>query len=251
MRRICFVLCAGTFALGGCSSPAEPIVIPGHETEPRTGKVLRLIDLSFTDGAYQIGSELAPGTYRTEGSAMPQFPTCNWKRFRATGQGLIASGSSTGPTTVVIEPTDGAFESRGCRPWARQPMSTATIKVTCDLEVHDCCVCGIHFGVPPRLIAQKRDKGGTFYCPNGHQLGWNETELDRLRKQAERARAAETAAQDQRDAAERSARALRGVITRERRRVANGVSPCCNRSFADLAWHMAGQHPDYVEGGTP
>lgn len=125
------------------------------------------------------------------------------------------------------------------------------IKISCDLEVHDCCVCGIHFGVPPRLTQQKREKGGTFYCPNGHQLGWDETELDRLRKQAERARAAQTAANDQRAAAERSNRALRGVITRERRRVANGLCPCCKRSFANLAQHMSGQHPDYVSESLP
>lgn len=24
---------------------------------------------------------------------------------------------------------------------------------------------------------------------------------------------------------------------------------CCNRSFKDLARHMAGQHPDYADGG--
>lgn len=124
---------------------------------------------------------------------------------------------------------------------------TATITAGCDLEVHCCCVCGIHFGVPFRLLQQKRQKGGTFYCPNGHQLGWNETELDRLRKQAERARAAETAARDQRDASERSNRALRGVITRERRRVANGVCPCCGRHFEQLQRHMETQHPDYAE----
>lgn len=126
-------------------------------------------------------------------------------------------------------------------------MSTATIRISCDLEVHNCCECGIHFGVPPRLIAQKRDKGGSFYCPNGHELCWKETELDRLRKQAERARAAETAARDQRDAAQRSARALRGVITRERRRVANGVCPACNRTFANLAAHMGTQHPEFAD----
>lgn len=112
MRRISFVLCA--VALAGCSGPAET------EPEPRPGKALRLIDLSFTDGVYQVGTELQPGTYRTEGSATPHFPSCNWKRFRAGGQGLVASGSSTGPTEISIEATDGAFESRGCQPWVRQ-----------------------------------------------------------------------------------------------------------------------------------
>jgi hypothetical protein len=34
-------------------------------------------------------------------------------------------------------------------------------------------------------------------------------------------------------------------MTRIKKRVAAGVCPCCNRSFKDLARHMAGQHPDY------
>lgn len=127
-------------------------------------------------------------------------------------------------------------------------MST-TIKVSCDLAVQDCCVCGVHFGVPPRLLDHKRQHGGEFWCPNGHGLSWRETELDRLREQAQCARAAQIAAQDQRDAAERSNSALRGVIIRERRRVGNGVCPCCTRTFKDLGRHMAGQHPDYAAGG--
>ncbi|MGH3990888.1 MAG: hypothetical protein ACRDSN_00315, partial [Pseudonocardiaceae bacterium] len=69
---------------------------------------------------YQVGRDLEAGTYRTEGSG-DLFPTCNWKRFRAGGQGLVASGSATGPMTILIEATDGAFESRGCQPWVRQP----------------------------------------------------------------------------------------------------------------------------------
>lgn len=111
---------ATVLALAGCAGPDEPVIaVPGH-VERDTGNILRLIDLSFTDGAYQVGSELEPGTYRTEGSAVDLFPSCHWKRFRAGGQGLVASGSSTGPTAITIDPTDGAFESRGCQPWVRQ-----------------------------------------------------------------------------------------------------------------------------------
>jgi hypothetical protein len=47
--------------------------------------------------------------------------------------------------------------------------------------------------------------------------------------------------------AERRLSATRGVVTRIRNRVANGVCPCCNRTFADLHRHMASQHPEFVE----
>lgn len=126
---------------------------------------------------------------------------------------------------------------------------TVTVATAVELDVQQ-CTCGVYFGVPPRIIKQRREQGGNFYCPNGHALHFGDSELDRLRKEAARAEAARVAADDQRLAAERSARGLRGVITRERRRVANGVCPCCNRQFADLADHMAGQHPDYVSEGT-
>ncbi|MGH3836930.1 MAG: hypothetical protein ACRDSF_14720 [Pseudonocardiaceae bacterium] len=90
-------------ALAACAGPSEPVI-------------------TIPDGDRRlIGEDLQAGTYRTEGSAVHLFPSCNWKRFRVGGQGLVASGSVTGPTTIVIEPSDGAFESRGCQPWVRQP----------------------------------------------------------------------------------------------------------------------------------
>jgi len=41
--------------------------------------------------------------------------------------------------------------------------------------------------------------------------------------------------------------AAKGQLTKTKRRVANGVCPCCNRTFADLSAHMHGQHPEYGE----
>lgn len=109
------LLAAAGIALAGCAGPGEPVItIPA-------GGIERPIDLSFTDGSYAVGRELEPGIYRTEGSAVDLFASCSWKRFRAGGQGLIASGSSTGPTTIGIDASDGALESRGCRPWVRVP----------------------------------------------------------------------------------------------------------------------------------
>ena len=40
---------------------------------------------------------------------------------------------------------------------------------------------------------------------------------------------------------------MKGQVTRIKKRVANGVCPCCNRTFKDLAAHMSTQHPDYIE----
>lgn len=125
------------------------------------------------------------------------------------------------------------------------------------VEVLDCATCGVIFGADVRFIKNRRADGRGFYCPNGHCLTFGKTELDRAREELDWAKkrlgwaeARETHEHDQRQAAERSARAYKGQVTKIKRRVGNGVCPCCNRTFADLARHMNGQHPGYGDGGT-
>jgi len=38
------------------------------------------------------------------------------------------------------------------------------------MTVTDCAACSVIFAAPDRLISERREDGGTFYCPNGHQL---------------------------------------------------------------------------------
>jgi hypothetical protein len=118
------------------------------------------------------------------------------------------------------------------------------------LEDVRCGACDITFAAPDYFIAARRQDGAKFYCPNGHTLLFEEGENERLRKRLETCQTQLTHERDQREAAERSNAALRGVVTRktsEARRVANGVCPCCNRSFTNLRRHMSGQHPDYEQ----
>ena len=49
----------------------------------------------------------------------------------------------------------------------------------------------------------------------------------------------------QRDAEQRAHSATKGQLTRARKRAANGVCPCCHRSFENVARHVAKQHPDF------
>lgn len=132
-------------------------------------------------------------------------------------------------------------------------MTTITIKdVHADTRIVavSCVSCGVIFGLGANFQKQRRDDHKTFYCPNGHTLSYNgPTEADKLRTQLDRARSAEQAWRDQAETAERRRRAEKAAKTRLKRRVANGVCPCCQRSFTNLAQHMAGQHPDYTEAG--
>jgi hypothetical protein len=108
-----------------------------------------------------------------------------------------------------------------------------------------CAGCGMDFSVPDWFLTGRREDGQTFYCPAGHHLSFRKTELDRLRERADRLSAQNTHLADQAAAAERALRATKGQVTKLKKRVANGVCPCCNRSFANLARHMSGQHPDF------
>jgi endonuclease YncB( thermonuclease family) len=75
------------------------------------------------DGTYVVGVDIEPGSYRTSGPAQDSpIKMCSWFRRKDTSgeaQSVIAMNISQGPTTVTIKPSDGAFESRGCSPWAK------------------------------------------------------------------------------------------------------------------------------------
>ncbi len=125
-----------------------------------------------------------------------------------------------------------------------------SISVNSTYTVIDCPNCGILFAVTEELEERRRKDGKDFYCPNGHSMAYGNSDTEKLKK--ERDRSANLVARlDQerarRDHAERSRSAMKGQLTKVKKRVANGVCPCCNRSFEDLARHMSTQHPDYVE----
>lgn len=116
------------------------------------------------------------------------------------------------------------------------------------------CWCSVEHAVPRSLyeLAQRDHKQAVF-CPLGHQwVAAGETEADKQRRRAERAeqdkaRVEEQLAQacSERDAAERSRARVAGDLKRHKIRASNGICPCCNRQFADMARHMKSKHPTY------
>lgn len=116
-------------------------------------------------------------------------------------------------------------------------------------NVIDCYKCGALFALPADVDEELHRSGRTFYCPNGHGQVYTQSTVKQLQRERE-AHARTVARLDQvkadRDAIERSRRATKGALTRVKNRVANGVCPCCNRSFGDLAAHMATEHPTFA-----
>ena len=111
-----------------------------------------------------------------------------------------------------------------------------------------CPKCGVPFALPKRLYDACHKQGQDFYCPNGHALGWDETEADRQRRRADQAEQRIAARDDEIHSLERAVSAQKGNVTKLKRRAAAGTCPCCQRSFMNVNAHLANKHPDYVAG---
>lgn len=137
-------------------------------------------------------------------------------------------------------------------------MATAMEYQTTEFALITCCNCGIQFYVPSYWQQKRREDRRSFQCPNGHTQGYyGETEAQKLRKQLDREKETSSYWKRRRNeetqarlAAERRAAAHKGVATKLKKRAANGVCPCCSRTFVNLANHMKSQHPDFVEAAS-
>jgi hypothetical protein len=133
-------------------------------------------------------------------------------------------------------------------------MSLVMHDVTVRLTQMNCGECGGTYAINERYREQKYKESGFWHCPYCQcSWGYSEGENARLKQQVEQARNNEKwqreraeRANERADQQARRAAAARGQVTKIKRRVANGVCPCCKRTFSDLARHMAGQHPDYA-----
>ena len=114
--------------------------------------------------------------------------------------------------------------------------------------VETCCSCGINFGVPNDFYEWARDHSDKwFYCPNGHRQHYGDSKSDRLQRELDSANSRSTGLSHRLDHANRSRAALRGQVTKIKRRISKGICPCCRRNFANLKQHMEGQHPNWRE----
>ena len=90
------------------SAPASPAPAAPSAAPPAAS-------LSFGSGLQLVGSDIAPGTYRSVGGGY-----CYWERIKAlydTYHTIIANEVGYGPWIVTIAATDKAFDSRGCGAW--------------------------------------------------------------------------------------------------------------------------------------
>jgi hypothetical protein len=70
-------------------------------------------------GMFRVGSDIAPGTYRSTGN---KDDSCYWERAKDAGHSLrsiIANNNVTGTAVVTISPGDAYFKTTGCGDWRK------------------------------------------------------------------------------------------------------------------------------------
>lgn len=129
--------------------------------------------------------------------------------------------------------------------------------VMVDYRYFSCWSCGIPFALTKAYVDAITEGNKTFYCPNKCALGFGKSEADKVREQlereVERRQRANRRADENYELAqslERSRSALRGQVTKIKKRIGRGVCPCCNRHFVNVERHMKSKHPDFHEGAT-
>lgn len=125
--------------------------------------------------------------------------------------------------------------------------STVRVAQVVELFTEECIRCGVVFGITTAMKRERVQDHENFYCPNGHgQRYTSETDAEKnarllceeqARHQRTLARANAAEAEQARVVAEKA------KVERKLKRVGRGVCPCCNRTFPNLARHMASQHP--------
>ncbi|MBV9652248.1 MAG: hypothetical protein JO296_19205 [Pseudonocardiales bacterium] len=104
----------------GESVTAPPIHAPPAPAMRSALGSAAVLPSSFGEGRFVVGTDIAPGTYRTTGKA--GHYDCYWERLKdssGTSESIIANSLAPGPATVTIDKADGAFQTRWCRPWTR------------------------------------------------------------------------------------------------------------------------------------
>ncbi|WP_129308733.1 hypothetical protein [Streptomyces sp. L2] len=70
-------------------------------------------------GMFKVGTDIAPGTYKSTGNA---DDSCYWERTKDAAHGLnsiIANDNVTGSAVVTIRSSDAYFKTTGCGDWKK------------------------------------------------------------------------------------------------------------------------------------
>jgi hypothetical protein len=108
-------LTVGAAVVGAVPAEASPAA-PVEEYTANVSVPGRVLT-AFGDGTWQVGVDIAPGTYTTTGSLEP---VCRYAfTTAARGGEIVESTFVRGPATVVLAESDGYVATSGCTTWNR------------------------------------------------------------------------------------------------------------------------------------
>ena len=124
-----------------------------------------------------------------------------------------------------------------------------------EIVTETCCNCGMRFPMfasferHVRRYSGGKDERGEFYCPKGHAQHYSaESDGDRAKRLAAELSAAKQREETLRYQARIAEQKRKAEVTKRKnieKRIANGVCPCCKRTFIDLQRHMKSKHPEF------
>lgn len=117
------------------------------------------------------------------------------------------------------------------------------LQYTHDFVAEECCSCFAPFAMSAEHYRLRKEDKKSFWCPAcGTSMSYRESESARRIREAEQ----------RADTAVREAATARGqlrTVTRQaekmRKRIRNGLCPCCRRNFPSLGEHIRKQHPEF------
>lgn len=116
------------------------------------------------------------------------------------------------------------------------------MQTTIILKYITCCVCITRFAMDEELYRRRREDGKGFWCPNGHDQIFTDSEIQKLKRENQALKSSEIWTQQSLDK-ERAAHAdTKSKLRKTNRRIANGVCPQCHRNFANVGRHMDNKH---------
>lgn len=134
----------------------------------------------------------------------------------------------------------------------KESLTFDELVITTFVIIH-CYKCSIPFAVPNRYKEHLLQTRESFYCPNGHSQAYVQSTEDILKKKIANL---ETTIYDKNNTVQSLQKLYRNKTIENKRnktmlkntklRVSNGVCPCCNRTFQNLAEHFKTEHPGEI-----
>jgi hypothetical protein len=128
-----------------------------------------------------------------------------------------------------------------------------SVLVEIEIVQHQCGNCGIIFGMEKTYKQNLVSNDGSYFCPNGcNRQFCAETGNAKLKKELEAKQSELSAARCEVLQERQKREAIEKEQLRQKQRAAAGVCSCCNRTFSNLARHMASKHGagQYVKSKT-